>query len=502
MPFNMNDLLDLGSIGFGRCEGVSAVKRNGELMVLKVTAEEEARGEIRALQELQGSPWIVRLHDTAYLGPNRRGLLLELVSGGTLRQHMRKAGSQGLSPGTIKFYVAEMFAAVEAMHERQWMHRDLKPENVMLDMEGHVKLIDFDNAVPMSSRPTDATGTVEYMAPEVYDRSYNQLADVWSLGVITYELLLGYKPFNDVTIDGVQELVREYKSNLIIPSNSMASDADDFLGRCLCDWQTRIPARSARAHPWLADLPRDLRRASAPLSPLPCPVAEAGNQPVPAWATLTNHGAAARAERGGGGSVSMPMLSPPDLRQCQVPSAPVRSSLSAMPSSPGPVARALGSEWFSGMDAISNWIGTSSSFAPSTLAPPVTIRPTAEQPVDFDTSRSRSPSGPSVHDELHFLRDKQNQASELIRKMQHQYISLSHSSSAEVIPPTRSAARPAHAAVTAAAPHTLRAGAGVRRASPMTYEVAKEHRELSPMAHLAKMRRRSQMLLAGIMAGS
>jgi cGMP-dependent protein kinase len=88
--------------------------------------------------------------------------------------------------------------ALEHLAERKIVHRDLKPENMMIDKEGYLHVIDFGTAKQLENRTYTIVGTPHYMAPEVITgRGYNLTADLWSLGVILYELLCGMVPFGD-----------------------------------------------------------------------------------------------------------------------------------------------------------------------------------------------------------------------------------------------------------------------------------------------------------------
>lgn len=106
----------------------------------------------------------------------------------------------GLKEQYAAFYLACMVSGLEYLHDMSILYRDLKLENVVLDAQGYPKLIDFGlskpDAVRSDSRSTTMCGSMEYMAPEVLQRKpYDHLADLWSFGIIMYELLLGSTPF-------------------------------------------------------------------------------------------------------------------------------------------------------------------------------------------------------------------------------------------------------------------------------------------------------------------
>ena len=91
-----------------------------------------------------------------------------------------------------------MILCLEYMHSKNIIYRDLKPENIMVDRDGIMYLIDLGTAVILQGRAFTMIGTPHYMAPEVYTgKGYTFLADLWSLGVISYLLLSRVLPFDD-----------------------------------------------------------------------------------------------------------------------------------------------------------------------------------------------------------------------------------------------------------------------------------------------------------------
>ena len=94
-------------------------------------------------------------------------------------------------------YFIETASAVNFLHENNLVHRDLKPENLLIDENGCVKLCDFGWCVELAvGNRSTFCGTYEYMAPEIINESpYDNGIDVWSLGILLYELIHGYSPF-------------------------------------------------------------------------------------------------------------------------------------------------------------------------------------------------------------------------------------------------------------------------------------------------------------------
>src|SRR5262249_42253016 len=127
-------------------------------------------------------------------------LVMEFVDGVNLRQAMR-AGR--FSPSQALALVPRICDALQYAHEEGVLHRDIKPENLLLDTRGRVKIADFGIAKLLGEQKDltltasgAAIGTPHYMAPEQLERPHevDQRADIFSLGVVFYEMLTGELP--------------------------------------------------------------------------------------------------------------------------------------------------------------------------------------------------------------------------------------------------------------------------------------------------------------------
>jgi cGMP-dependent protein kinase len=123
---------------------------------------------------------------------------MEYVKGFELFDIIREIGI--LSKGIGRFYMSSLVLSIEYLHLKNIIYRDLKPENVMVENDGHLKLIDMGTAKKLTSnkgfRTFTMIGTPHYMAPEVMQgKGYSFAADIWSLGVVMYEFLCGELPF-------------------------------------------------------------------------------------------------------------------------------------------------------------------------------------------------------------------------------------------------------------------------------------------------------------------
>jgi len=155
--------------------------------------------EARAMASLS-HPNVAAVHDAGRAGPFWY-LVLEFVDGPNLRQLIR---SRDLPPSEALDVVRQICSALEYAHGEGVVHRDVKPENVLVDDRGRVKLVDFGLAkllqpkvgTPTLTGSTQAMGTWDYMAPEQLRRplEVDHRADIYSLGVVLYELLTGEVP--------------------------------------------------------------------------------------------------------------------------------------------------------------------------------------------------------------------------------------------------------------------------------------------------------------------
>jgi serine/threonine protein kinase len=155
--------------------------------------------EARALARLS-HPNIVTVYDFGETQGNYF-LLMEFVDGLTLRQLFQ---ARKLSPPEALNIVPKICEALQYAHEQGIVHRDIKPENILLDKQGRVKIADFGIAKIIGQAPKDVSltgakdvvGTPHYMAPEQIEKpqTVDHRADIYSLGVVFYEMLTGELP--------------------------------------------------------------------------------------------------------------------------------------------------------------------------------------------------------------------------------------------------------------------------------------------------------------------
>ncbi len=206
--FPQLEILELiGSGGMGvvykarqpRLDRCVALKLLPESLAAGAAFSERFHREARLLARLN-HPNIVTVHDFGESG-GFYFLLMEYVDGVNLRQAM-EAGR--FTPAQALALVPKICEALQYAHDEGVLHRDIKPSNILLDTRGRVKIADFGIAKLIGDRTHDATltasgavvGTPQYMAPEQLEhpQDVDQRADIYSLGVVFYEMLTGELP--------------------------------------------------------------------------------------------------------------------------------------------------------------------------------------------------------------------------------------------------------------------------------------------------------------------
>jgi serine/threonine-protein kinase len=200
-------------------------ERLGHLVAIKVLKPElAALDRARAHFEREGCKAATIKHDhivAVYCAGNIAEvalpyLVMEYIEGETLRDRLRRQGL--LAPREAAEIVRQVALGLAAAHERQVVHRDIKPANILLEQgSGRVKITDFGLARVMADVSVESTpsgsiaGTPAYMSPEqiVPPRGIDARADVYSLGVVLYELLTGERPFRGAPHMVFQQVVHE-----------------------------------------------------------------------------------------------------------------------------------------------------------------------------------------------------------------------------------------------------------------------------------------------------
>jgi serine/threonine protein kinase len=156
-------------------------------------------------------PHVIRVSDLIDEG-DTVAFVMEYVEGETLKEYLERKGK--LTDTEIREIFSQMLDAVSYVHEQKLVHRDIKPSNFMIDKRGKVKLMDFGIAKSLDPNAAEYTqtgtgiqmGTPMYMSPEqiTETKSVTAQSDIYSLGVVLWQMVTGKKPYDTKTLSNFQ----------------------------------------------------------------------------------------------------------------------------------------------------------------------------------------------------------------------------------------------------------------------------------------------------------
>ncbi|ESO89310.1 hypothetical protein LOTGIDRAFT_154410 [Lottia gigantea] len=197
---------------------------------------------------------IVKMYETMVTADNMY-LVLEYIDGKTLSALIKERC--GLGEDMSRFLMYQLVTAVSYCHSNYIIHRDIKPSNIMVNRELHVTLIDFGLSCNANQKEcmTQSCGTPVYTAPEVYlGIQHSFPRDVWSIGVVLYEMVSGCPPFFDLTTKHKNDIIENIHRKLFFPSH-LTQGCQDLLTKtltiCIKD---RISIDDMLLHSWFKDV--------------------------------------------------------------------------------------------------------------------------------------------------------------------------------------------------------------------------------------------------------
>ncbi len=278
----------LGRGAFGEVTLVRARAPPHKIYALKKMLKETllAQGQLlhiaterTALALSTQSKFVVSLH-AAWQTPSALFLLQTFAIGGDVMSTMIRIDV--FAEDDARVLAAELVVAIKTVHDLRLIHRDIKPDNILLGADGHVRLSDFGLAASFVDDDADASpagaasdaragdapsapagaasgrrllscvGTPDYLAPEILRKTgHGAAVDVWSLGCVIYEALVGSPPFRSESSVATCAKILRYKEHLVFPS-TMSAAARSLLEHLICDADERLTLEQAAAHPFFA----------------------------------------------------------------------------------------------------------------------------------------------------------------------------------------------------------------------------------------------------------
>ena len=176
------------------------------------------------------------------------GCLTEIIY-----QYMKK-----IPENICSFIMREILLGLDMLHKHKQIHRDLKSDNILVDKNGQVKVADFGFAIQLTKEQKNrksVVGTPAWMAPELIKKeNYNELVDVWSVGVIAVELAEGEPPFLRLPALKAMYFISTKEAYRLNPMK-FSQNYCDFVAKCLeKDLKKRWPIGQLLKHPFITQI--------------------------------------------------------------------------------------------------------------------------------------------------------------------------------------------------------------------------------------------------------
>ncbi|KAM3145950.1 hypothetical protein pb186bvf_001928 [Paramecium bursaria] len=258
--YNSRDITDdhqqlkcVGSGSFGLVYAIKNKKTKQLLAMKQVSKKTNICVEANILNDLN-HPNIIRCLGV-FQTKQYYQIVEELMEGQQLSS-LLKAGP--IDEGTARNYIQQILYAVTYLHDKNIIHRDLKPDNIMLTNKSNndvIKIIDFGTAkfLNPSQKLNQKLGTLYYMAPEVFKSGFDYKVDVWSIGVILFQMLSGDNPFHANNETEVISKITSGNYNFVKDIwKTISKDGIDLVQQMLkIHPDKRVTAREALNHPWI-----------------------------------------------------------------------------------------------------------------------------------------------------------------------------------------------------------------------------------------------------------
>lgn len=252
----------LGKGGFGHVwkvrhkvtQKIYAIKVINKDYIKKENMTEQINREVEIMYKTD-NPYIIKLYNH-YEDEDNFYLIMHCAAKGQLYSLLKK--QKRLDERTVAQFMREVISAVNYLHSLKppILHRDIKPENILLDTDGRARLADFgwSNFSEDDKKRETYCGTPEYLAPEmVMKQGHNEKIDIWSLGVLMFELLTGRPPF--VYKGDTSKLYSDIKNLKIMWTDDFPILAKNLVSKILkIKPEERISLQEILDHPWFAEI--------------------------------------------------------------------------------------------------------------------------------------------------------------------------------------------------------------------------------------------------------